>query len=774
MEELKKQRIWICWNTRNNTKVPIAADGRPTSSDTEKHGDTYVTYQEAIKAKQKRKYTGVGFVLPKGYFFLDIDHRDSDDELTKRLLDRFGCYAERSQSGNGIHIYGKCDPSQIPVENGKVSSRFYTKNPKLGIELYIGGLTKRFACYTGIRVNEEPLSDATQAVLVTFQHEMVKYKGKKQPVPLIHGDEEELFDMVCHCRKFKNGEKFKKLFDEGDWSDFGSHSEADLALCSMLAFRIGNDPALIDKAFRSSGLYRQKWEREDYRNNTIQHAIEGLEGHFYEPHFRSTDDEGLPCFVYIDSKGQLKVDPVGLVDEFNNTQYFLQVKSNGKETVQTYIYKNGCYHLYDDRMIKGVLKQIIQEYNPGLVNTRAINEAYAQLMMETVFVPYEELDADDTFINFQNGLLYLPTLELRPHDPKIYSTVQLPCDWSGQELKTPCFDQYMEDLFPGDMAVQQLVMQFLGIAISNVPGYLMKKAMFIYGDGDTGKSQILEFAKSLVGKEYCSSIDLKALEDKFGTSQLFGKRICGTAEMKYAVIDELNIFKSATGGDEIGIEFKRENMFSFKFKGVLWFCGNRLPRFGGDNGTWVYDRMIALHCTHIIPPEKRDKKLQEKFKQEREGVVYKAVLAAKQVIENNYQYDEPASVVQVREVYRCENNNVLSFLSECCLKTTDTSLMDGWCTTSGLYKIYCQWCNDNGRKSKSSSEFRKEVALEFHKPHAEISVHKKKGSFYTCLSLNTETASLYRHLLDPNFAASREFEEDEEPEITLDDPDLPF
>ena len=56
----------------------------------------------------------------------------------------------------------------------------------------------------------------------------------------------------------KNGEKFKKLYDEGDFSDYGSQSEADAALCAIIAFRTGPDPDAIDAVFRDSALYRDK------------------------------------------------------------------------------------------------------------------------------------------------------------------------------------------------------------------------------------------------------------------------------------------------------------------------------------------------------------------------------------------------------------------------------------------------------------------------------------------------------------------------------------
>jgi uncharacterized protein (DUF927 family) len=71
----------------------------------------------------------------------------------------------------------------------------------------------------------------------------------------------------------KNGYLFRRLWS-GDWKkSYSSQSEADQALCALLAFWTDNDPGRIDRLFRQSGLYREKWEREDYRQRTIAAAI---------------------------------------------------------------------------------------------------------------------------------------------------------------------------------------------------------------------------------------------------------------------------------------------------------------------------------------------------------------------------------------------------------------------------------------------------------------------------------------------------------------------
>jgi primase-polymerase (primpol)-like protein len=78
----------------------------------------------------------------------------------------------------------------------------------------------------------------------------------KQPLSATAGvslDDQKLLDKAMNAA---NGDKFRRLW-EGDISDYPSHSEADLALCYLLAFWTGGDTIKMDKLFRQSGLYRR-------------------------------------------------------------------------------------------------------------------------------------------------------------------------------------------------------------------------------------------------------------------------------------------------------------------------------------------------------------------------------------------------------------------------------------------------------------------------------------------------------------------------------------
>jgi putative DNA primase/helicase len=90
-------------------------------------------------------------------------------------------------------------------------------------------------------------------------------------------------EILYGARQAANGDRFERLYS-GDTTDYGSHFEADLALCSMLAFWTGPDPERIERMFSESGLAREKWhERPTYREKTVEKALSGMTEFYHAP-----------------------------------------------------------------------------------------------------------------------------------------------------------------------------------------------------------------------------------------------------------------------------------------------------------------------------------------------------------------------------------------------------------------------------------------------------------------------------------------------------------
>lgn len=746
MISIKEMNRWFCWNAREKdgrmTKIPCAPNGGATGTN-EKYAHTWVTFDEATAAMRLHGYTGVGFVIPEGMFFLDKDHVAPDDLAVKELLVQFPTYAEQSFSGQGLHIYGFCDLSRLPVKDGKLDKRYYAKNPYNGLEVYIGDLTNRFAAFTGDAVQNLPLADCTEALLALLEEQMLRRKNTESsltPVEdAINDDDPRIGEIIEALRWDKNGPKFVRLFDEGDITGYSSRSEADAALCAIIAFRAGPNPVLIDAIFRRSTLYREdKWERADYRDSTISCAIEARRGVY---HYSLKEK---PPFIAIHPKtGAECVSATRLAQFIRENLRYIFVQDHAMSSARCYVYRDGAYRLMSRTMMLGVIKQYIVDYDEHLVKTHTLNEVYELLLTDNFFVSEEELNADETIINFQNGLLHLPDMKLLPHSPDVYSSIQIPCDWPGRSMATPVYDRYMRILTGGNSGHIRLLEEFSGVCLSNIKGWRMKKALFMYGPGDTGKSILKSLVEQLLGRGNFIGIDLAEIEARFGTGSIYGKRLAGSSDMSFLTVAELKTFKKCTGGDSLFAEFKGQNSFEYTFGGLLWFCMNRLPKFGGDDGQWVYDRIMQIPCVNVIPPEKQDKHLLDKLLSEREGIVYRLVTALKGVIANGYRFTEPESVREDRRRYQETNSTVITFFKDCMIPVPRGEKYR-FCTAMKVYAAYQGWCRDNNRGyAKSAREFKEELAAYLGVSSASLTVRRREGMVYREYTLSVDAADNY-------------------------------
>ena len=245
-----------------------------------------VSFDDAESARNQFQASGLGLKIPKGFFLLDIDHKDISDPFAQLMLSRFSSYAEVSPSGKGIHIIGQCDITKLPVHFDDrrkrlvLDSEYYQKRSDIGLELYIGDITNRYGTFTGNTINSLPIADCTQAVLTTLDKEMrkkpkAKYSAKR--------DDDRgrilILSVIFVSRRTEissSGFMIKVIS-----VNMVPSLRRMLPICALIAFRTGADPDAIDEVFRSSALYRSKWERDDYRENTINAGISACNGVFH-------------------------------------------------------------------------------------------------------------------------------------------------------------------------------------------------------------------------------------------------------------------------------------------------------------------------------------------------------------------------------------------------------------------------------------------------------------------------------------------------------------
>jgi hypothetical protein len=282
--ELAALPQWVCWRLEKDakgerdTKIPYNPRSGGKASST--NPGTWNTLEFAEKAQRQHSYTGLGFVFTKEADIVGVDIDHCIDPTTGALNETAAAilgkvpptYVEISPSGTGLHIFLR---GAMPAGG--------SKNSKSGVEMYAHA---RYFTMTGKRFHDAPLEIAEDngalawihATYVAMPKPEPKAKKRKQSNGPLADDE-----VIEKAHSAKNGAAFSKLWD-GRWEgDFGSQSEADLALCCKLAFWTGKNREQVERLFRQSGLMRPKWDERHHVNGatygeeTLDRALDTVE-----------------------------------------------------------------------------------------------------------------------------------------------------------------------------------------------------------------------------------------------------------------------------------------------------------------------------------------------------------------------------------------------------------------------------------------------------------------------------------------------------------------
>jgi putative DNA primase/helicase len=231
------------------TKVPLNPRTGQRASSTDP--STWGTYEEAVNS---RIGNGIGFVftLNTGIVGIDLDHVLYDGKIepwAEEIVRKCNSYTEISPSGEGLHIYvyGELPP------DGRKNGQF---------ECYGKG---RYSTVTGNHLPGTRLTVEHRQEDLLSIHAQIFGHGNNE----YENNDTSLSDaeIIKKASNALNGEKFSRLW-QGNWNEYPSQSEADAALCGILAFYLGQDPARIDSFFRQSGLIRPKWDEKHYSDGS--------------------------------------------------------------------------------------------------------------------------------------------------------------------------------------------------------------------------------------------------------------------------------------------------------------------------------------------------------------------------------------------------------------------------------------------------------------------------------------------------------------------------
>lgn len=664
-------------------KSPRQSNKRFASCD---KSNTWNTFDNIVNSGLK----GLGFQFGEkkdnrsGYVGIDFDGISDQVEQIKRgnfenevgkILNQIGSYAEYSPSGKGIHI----------ILRSGVREALKTDF----IEVYDHG---RYFTVTGdVIPGFETIKDFDETTLNKIvdkyrpKNEVINKSTEKENTNRVEVRDQDVLKIAS---KSKTGMKFDLLYYNGQ-GDTDDSSALDIALCNYLAFYCGKDIEQMDRIFRKSALYRPKWDEvhsstgETYGQITIAKAInDTLE--VYNPNKNYKD---LEMYSYLDGKGNRKIDPIKLAEYLRNNANYRIVRKKGTDSELLYWYENGRYSITSKNEFHGRIKKYIPL---GLRRTAIYEECYKELITDLNTINYDDLDNIPGFINFKNGLLEISTGILYKHSPQFLFTRQIPFDFDYEYNEYPIFTSYMKQLTNNDTELAMIIQEYLGLTISNVPGYKVKKCLILYGlVGNTGKTQLTRLIKTLLGVEYIANTPIQRLSERFALSELVGARCLLVDDQSGEAMNDSSIFKAIVGGSDVSVEAKGKTPYSFLYKGTTIIATNDLPYIADDKGNHLFERFLIIPCDNVIPEEKRDPGIFEKMMKEIPGIIQWCLQGLKRLISNNYKFTVSSKTKLVLEMYRKQNDTVYDFITEFIVKTNNPQDRIPRPEFYNKYQLYC-------------------------------------------------------------------------------------
>lgn len=730
---LKGYNNWIVWlnlpdpkSRKGFKKMPINPVTLGEASSV--NPADWASYEVAQRAFLDYGFAGLGFVLTDDVPLvgIDLDYCIGEDDkfkpYAKQVLRALNTYTEMSASGNGVKalVFGRKKGS---------------KCDKNGVEMYEKG---RFFALTGEVVGgvsdqiEERQAELDSIYDTYLEPPMPEAEAApEEPGVSVLADDE----LLRLARAAKNADKFVSLFDEGDLDAYDdNHSNADLGLCSMLAFWTNRDRAQMDRLFRQSALYREeKWgKREDYRERTIQKAIKDCR-ETYNPKAESRKlDRTLGDFEATDIGNShrfaarhghdVRFDATSNRWYIWNSEYWgaddsLEIKRRAQQTAQRISKEVAALpfsvdeegNVYDEagEQIVGETADALKKYHKELDKHAKYSQSVAGYnnMLKAasshaaITIRKSDLDANPWLLTVLNGTLDLRNGNLTKHRREDLMTTITPCEYDP-DAKCPTWIKFLKQIVP-DREVRHYLQKAVGYTLT---GETQEECFFLlYGDGQNGKSTFTNVICKLLAGYYAKTRaetvmakkDTDNVNHLSALAALAGKRLVSVSEV--GEYDRLNeaLIKDMTGRDPINARFMRQDFFTFLPNFKIWMYANHHPGIvGNDRGIWR--RVKAVPFTVVISDEDKDEELGAKLQAELAGILAWAVRGC--FLWQDEGLEEPESIKEATKQYRESQDKVQQFLDE-------QTILDPCAKTSGsrIFARYLEWLTAQNENFKPTS-----------------------------------------------------------------------
>jgi P4 family phage/plasmid primase-like protien len=364
-------------------------------------------------------------------------------------------------------------------------------------------------------------------------------------------------------------------------------------------------------------------------------------------------------FTSINAKGKMERKPEDLRRFFEETHAYIMLRGVGA----IYLF-NGTHF---EKSSKDYVTEFAQTHYSPICEKNSEREEFWGLVKSNNGREATFFDTPEGLINFKNGVLKIATRELLPHSPEYGFLYCLPYDYDPK-AECPTWDLMMKNLTRDRQHFINVIEEFLGYMVSGCE-YHYNSILVLAGEGNNGKTSILNCMKFVIGKDNFSSVSLKNLNKQFSPAALFGKLANFAEEAGKDSLRETDMIKALTGNADVEIEKKFENTFTFRNRAKLCVTYNSIP-YISDQTEGMARRLMVLPLDVDVKQEK-DKKIDDlnrKIMKELSGILNRALDGYERLKAQDGFTDIPEAREEVKNIFK--NSDGVFEMWEDCLEIT--------------------------------------------------------------------------------------------------------
>lgn len=284
----------------------------------------------------------------------------------------------------------------------------------------------------------------------------------------------------------------------------------------------------------------------------------------------------------------------------------------------------------------------------------------------------------------------------RHHDPDLVITSVREFEFNPSAT-CPKFLEFLQFLTCGNLRIMLTLQLWLAsILLSSIRH---EKLLWLWGDGDNGKSVFAEVIRLVLGPSIVATLNMEQLSGKHEMAALANTRLNICNEFSSITSRQESVIKRLTSHEPIAIDEKFKPVYSATLELRLMFLSNSVPHVR-DKTSGFWRRVVLVECLGVVPESRKVQGFANYlFQYEAAGIFNWILAGAVELTKRNGVIYIAPEIKRAVDGQRRTMDPHTEFLNEQLIETDHDKWLPG---VKILYEAYVVWMRARGHKGALS------------------------------------------------------------------------